>query len=482
MPEEHPEYERLRAELEALRRENEQLRRRLPHAEGPTVRAPAPFMPFFEKAQATVGEYFSSLTFDPSHGTIEINGQRYVLVRASSLSYEFFHSIRSLYGDREEKEATSIGRNFLFDIAHVLGLEDAHAFHRRMNLSDPIAKLSAGPVHFAYSGWAFVDILPESRPSPDENFFLKYHHPFSFEADSWLRAGKKSDSPVCIMNAGYSSGWCEASFGLPLTAVEISCKARGDENCTFIMAPPHRIHEYLEGEGAHTGDDSYDVPSFFVRKKAEEQLKASLREKEVLLKEVHHRVKNNLQVISSLLNLQSSFIEDPAARGKFHDSIDRIRSMALLHEMLYRSRDLSGIQLKEYLDNLVESLLHSYALVKDKVRTGICVNVRHDRLHLDKAVPFGLIINELVSNALKYAFSDRPEGRIDIVLDEFQENGEDRYRLLVQDNGAGLPPSVSTDDPQTLGLELVTALAKQLDGSFTVSREKGTAYTFVFRM
>lgn len=476
-------YEALKAELETLRRENAELKKRLPTEGGQTVRVPEGVRGLFDEAQKIVGDYFSNLKFDPTHGTIEINEQRYVLVRASSLSYEFFHSIRRLYADRDEKEATSIGRNFLFDIAHVIGLEDAHAFHKKMNLTDPIAKLSAGPVHFAYSGWAFVDILPESRPVPGSDFYLKYNHPFSFEADSWLRAGKRSETPVCIMNSGYSSGWCEASFGIPLTAVEISCKACGDKTCTFIMAPPDRIHDYLDSLRVDHLDGNYEVPSFFVRKKAEEQLKASLREKEVLLKEVHHRVKNNLQVISSLLNMQSSFIKDAAARGKFHDSIDRIKSMALLHELLYRSKDLSGIRLNEYLETLVDSLLSSYALIKDKVKTEIQINVTGDRLSLDKAVPFGLLINELVSNSLKYAFvNSGDKGCIRILLDEEKKGDTFFWRLCVEDDGQGLPESVSVEHPHTLGLELVTALAQQLDGTFTVSREKGTSYTFLFKM
>jgi hypothetical protein len=183
---------------------------------------PKEMQPLFDKAQKIVGDYFSDLYHDPEKGTIEIQDQRYVLVRASALSYDFLNTIQKLYADRGEEEATSIGRNFLFDIAHVIGLEDAKNFNKKMKLKDPISKLSAGPVHFAYSGWAFVDILPESKPSPDENFYLKYNHPYSFEADSWIKSKEKTDFPVCSMNAGYSSGWCEQSYGIELTSVEIS--------------------------------------------------------------------------------------------------------------------------------------------------------------------------------------------------------------------------------------------------------------------
>ncbi|MCC6837577.1 MAG: XylR N-terminal domain-containing protein, partial [Bacteroidia bacterium] len=206
-----------------------------------TVSVPDNVKPLFDKAQEVVGEYFKNLKMEPNKGTIEINDQRYVLVRASALSTDFLNTIQLLYADRGEKEALSIGKNFLFDIAHVIGINDAVNFHTKMNLTDPISKLSAGPVHFAYSGWAYVDILPESNPSPDDGFYMIYDHPFSFEADSWIRSGKKANTPVCIMNAGYSSGWCEQSFGMPLTAVEVTCKAKGDDMCRFIMSPPHKI-------------------------------------------------------------------------------------------------------------------------------------------------------------------------------------------------------------------------------------------------
>ena len=227
----------LKKRIAELEKENSLLQKKLGHIspKGNTVSVPDKFRPLFDQAEKTVGEYFSNLKMDPTHGTIEINDQRYVLVRASALSYDFLSTIKQLYADRGNKEAMAIGKNFLFDIAHVIGINDAKNFHSKMHLVDPIAKLSAGPIHFAYSGWAFVDILPESKPSPDDDYYLIYNHPFSFEADSWIRSGKKANTAVCIMNAGYSSGWCEQSFGIPLTAVEITCKAKGDENCTFIM-------------------------------------------------------------------------------------------------------------------------------------------------------------------------------------------------------------------------------------------------------
>ncbi len=245
-----------------------------------TVRVPEVFHPPFLRAQDYVQRYFGASSGDPEHGTVEFSGERYILVRAASMSVEFFDLVASLYADRGEAEARNVANGFLFDIAHALGKADAKAFHAKMGVSDPLEKLSAGPIHFAYSGWAFVDIFPESHPSADEDYYLIYDHPFSFEADSWLRRDKRTDFPVCVMGAGYSSGWCEESFGVPLVAVEIECRARGDEHCRFIMAPPARIEEHLERYRAGAADlsarpESLTVPEFFQRKRLEEALKNS---------------------------------------------------------------------------------------------------------------------------------------------------------------------------------------------------------------
>ena len=467
-------------EIAALKEENERLKRATYPPAGDTVRVPEQFKPIFDQAQEIVGNYFKNLRQDPTKGTIEINDERYVLVRASALSYDFLNSIKKLYADRGEKEALSIGRNFLFDIAHLIGIEDAKAFHKKMNLTDPIAKLSAGPVHFAYSGWAFVDILPESSPSPDENYFITYHHPYSFEAASWIKAEEKSQSPVCIMNAGYSSGWCEASFGIPLTAVEISCKACGDDNCTFIMAPPHKIESYLKGTGVPTNEAIYDIPEFFERKVTEEKLSSSLREKEVLLKEIHHRVKNNLQIISSLLNLQTSYIADPESKGKMKDSINRIQSMALIHEMLYGTKDLASVNIRAYLNQLLSSLGISYGTEDKKIECTVELNLRQEVLDIDKAVPFGLIISELVSNSFKHAFIGRDRGHIKVTLESKEaDSGEGQY-LIVEDDGVGAPKNLDLATNKSFGLELVNTLAAQLDADITIETDKGTKFIFDF--
>jgi signal transduction histidine kinase/ActR/RegA family two-component response regulator len=147
-----------------------------------------------------------------------------------------------------------------------------------MGLEAPIEKLAAGPVHFSHTGWALVDIKAESRPSSDDSFYFLYDHPYSFEADAWLEAGRETSIPVCIMNSGYSSGWCEESYGIPLVTYEVLCRARGDEACRFIMGHPERIESHVDrfvqshGVGAKRRRD-VPIPDFFYRKRAEEELR-----------------------------------------------------------------------------------------------------------------------------------------------------------------------------------------------------------------
>lgn len=431
-----------------------------------TVSVPAPFQPIFDEAEKTVAQFFDKIKISPSEAKIEINDERYLLLRASSLSVDFLTKIKELYSDKGEEEALLVGKNLLFDLAHVIGIEDANKFHTAMNLKDPVAKLSAGPVHFAYSGWAYVDILPESNPEPNDNFFLKYHHPFSFEADSWLKEKNRSKVPVCIMNAGYSSGWCEESFGIPLTAVEISCRAKGDENCTFIMAPPHKIDEYLPKSLAKS-KMIYDVPSFFERKKAEEKIKNALTEKDVLIKEIHHRVKNNLQIISSMLNLQNQYIDSEELRVSSADTINRIKTMALVHEKLHNAENVEYVDLRDYLSSIAYLLKQTF--LDSTIELNI-LGVDTKEMHIDLAMPIGLIVNELISNSLKYAFNDESG---EITLELIVNN--DGVEIKVGDNGVGVEADFLTKPADSLGMELVEALADQINATLSLeSSNKGT--------
>ncbi len=271
----------LKTRIAELERENGRLRAGpFEPSSSPVVRVPPSVQPLFDRVAATMRDVFRSIDIDPSRARIAIDDERYVLVRASAFSIDFLDTLVQLYADRGEREALAIARGFLFDIAHTIGIHDARTIHEKLGSRDPMEKLTGGPIHFAYTGWASVDIKASSRPIPDEDFCLVYEHPFSFEAASFLRAGRRTEGPVCIMNSGYSSGWCEASFGLELTAIEVKCRARGDEGCFFVMAPPEHIaarakeHFSVDLDVLRAG--GFDVPTYFERKRAEEEVQSSL--------------------------------------------------------------------------------------------------------------------------------------------------------------------------------------------------------------
>jgi PAS domain S-box-containing protein len=208
---------------------------------------------------------------------------------------------------------------------------------------------------------------------------------------------------------------------------------------------------------------------------AEEKIKTSLREKEALLKEIHHRVKNNLQVVSSLLGLQSRLVNDDETRKMFQESQNRIHSMALLHECLYQSNNLSMIDFPDYIRQLASHLFRSYGVHADRIH--LRTNLDALYLNLDAAVPCGLIINELVSNSLKYAFPDTREGE---VLIELREHSEGLARLLVADNGIGLRSDIDWTTARSLGLRLVRSLADQLGAKIEVKSTLGTEVQLIF--
>jgi PAS domain S-box-containing protein len=210
------------------------------------------------------------------------------------------------------------------------------------------------------------------------------------------------------------------------------------------------------------------------RKAAETQLRASLAEKEVLLKEIHHRVKNNLQVVSSMLNLQMHQVSDPQALELFRESQDRVRSIALLHEKLYQSRDLTRIDVPAYLQDLTTGLLGTYGVSPEQIV--LVIEADPVPLGVDAASSSGLIVNELVSNALKHAFPGGRRGHVRVTL---RVAGGEAV-LVVADDGVGMPAAVDPGKPATLGLKLVSILAEQLAGTVAVERSEGTRFTIRF--
>jgi two-component sensor histidine kinase len=210
-------------------------------------------------------------------------------------------------------------------------------------------------------------------------------------------------------------------------------------------------------------------------REAAKTLEASLAEKEILLKEIHHRVKNNLQVISSLLKLHADEITDPVAKSAFADSQDRVRSIALLHEKLYESSDLGSVSAAEYTESLVRTLMRTHGSIAP---ARVSIEANGVFLPTDLAVPCGLILNELITNALKHAFPANtqlsPEIHIAMSADSKQ------LVLIVNDNGVGLSETFELSQSRTLGMHLVRTLARQLRAAVTVVSQNGTQWLFRF--
>jgi len=259
----------------------------------------------------------------------------------------------------------------------------------------------------------------------------------------------------------------------------------GQARMTFRYQRKDGVYIYLEAVARRVQNPYvYDGQPFMVvvsrdvsdRVAMMQQLEQSVKEKEVLLSEIHHRVKNNLQIISSLLSLQSQFVKDPNSEAVFLDCQSRIKSIALIHETLYQSRNLSRIDFASYASNLVDRLAGSYLGTSNRVT----VEVPSENVYLpiDLAISCGLIVNELVTNALKYAFPDGCSGHIEIAI---SYDGQDQqFCLKVSDDGIGIPANVDLDNPVTLGLQLVTTLAQQLDAMVSMDNKGGTTFRLYF--
>lgn len=212
------------------------------------------------------------------------------------------------------------------------------------------------------------------------------------------------------------------------------------------------------------------------KKISEEKINQSLKEKEILLKEVHHRVKNNMQVISSILNLQSSYVKDVYALNLLKECQNRIKSMAYIHESLYQSKNFESVNFSEYVSTLTKNLVHTYSVSKQKIKLFLSLDKLF--LNLDTSIPCGLIINEIISNSLKYAFPDNRDG---IIFVNLKINNK-KVMLEVGDNGIGIANTIDLKESQTLGLQLVDTLSEQINGTIILDRTKGTKFNIEFNL
>ena len=242
----------------------------------------------------------------------------------------------------------------------------------------------------------------------------------------------------------------------------------------FEMIVEDRVR-YFEARVALSGKDEVII---IVRDTTDRRHAEEAREKEMMLMETHHRVKNNLQVVSSLLYLQSKDIKDEKILQMFRDSQNRVRTMALIHEKLYQSDGLRGVDLADYIKSLANSLIGSYSNSSGTVR--LTVDLQPVVLGIEKATPCGLIVNEIISNSLKHAFPNGNEGEIRIILSS-AGNDQSAINLVIADNGVGIPKDIGSGKTDTLGLTVVKTLTDQINGSLEIDRSAGTRYTISFR-
>lgn len=205
------------------------------------------------------------------------------------------------------------------------------------------------------------------------------------------------------------------------------------------------------------------------------QVNQLLQDKEMLMKEIHHRVKNNLMVISSLLNLQSRYIKDEKSKEIFKESQNRAQSMALIHERLYRSTNMKSIDFADYIRSLTRDLFNTYSTQEDRI--DLKMDVEDVEVDIDNAVPLGLIINEIVTNSLKYAFPDENAGTISISF----HKQKDQYLLEVSDDGIGIPEEFEVEKSDSLGMMLINSLTYQIGGELEMERSPGTTFRIKFK-
>ncbi len=208
----------------------------------------------------------------------------------------------------------------------------------------------------------------------------------------------------------------------------------------------------------------------------EEKINQSLKEKEILLKEVHHRVKNNMQVISSILNLQSSYVNDVYALNLLKECQNRIKSMAFIHESLYQSKNFESVNFSDYISTLAKNLVHTYSVNTQKIKLILTLDKLF--LNLDTSIPCGLIINEIISNSLKYAFPNNRDGIIFVTL----KVNDNKALIQAGDNGIGISPKIDLKQSKTLGLHLVDTLVEQINGTIQLDRIKGTKFNIEFKL
>jgi PAS domain S-box-containing protein len=317
---------------------------------------------------------------------------------------------------------------------------------------------------------------------------------FEMDANGYFRLPAQACYPLlendpfekCFLLSGFLTRVAQGKIPVTInddsihTAVElpfghvIGCPVIIEEKVTAVVVVASKNKQYNESDLRQLVLLIDGVTRIVMKKRAEQELRNSLHEKEVLLKEIHHRVKNNLQIISSLIHLQEKNIKDKRDIEVFRDSKDRIRSMALVHESLYQSDNLAMVNFGVYVKKIVDNLVSTYLSSEDRIQIKVCVGDL--TLAIDTAIPCGLLVNEFLTNALKYAFPVERKGDVNLSLEKM----DSRFVLAVADNGIGLPDNFSIEKQETLGMTLIRNLVNQLQGELLIKNENGVCFQIFF--
>lgn len=315
------------------------------------VNVPPELRALFDKAQASVDAFFKKTHVKPERGSVVIDGERFLMLRSASMAYDLFDCVSGFFKDRGEELAMQMARKFLFDIAYRMGKKDAAFFRETLALQQPMDLLAAGPVHFAYMGWAFVDISANSDFSDPENLYVEYGHRFSYEAFSWRATGHDTELPVCIMSSGYSAGWTSECFGIKLLAAELRCCAKGDDVCSFVMASPDQIEARVQAFIKQLPPDEqanirYQIPSvshFTTMEERYNALKVELEETERKFKALSASTQDAIILMGPRGEIQ--FWNDAATNllGYERDDVIGTNMHELLAPAQYRTGYLKGL-------------------------------------------------------------------------------------------------------------------------------------------
>ncbi len=451
------------------------------------------------KAENYVKRYFAQQKADPATGTIGINSERYILVRAASASVDFFETLCEMYQENGEEKAVQLTRSILYDISRTLGRMDARHFHQIMKLDDPMEKLLCGPIYFAHCGWAYVNILDQSRIEATEDCYIIYEHPFSFEADAWLKSGKNPDWPVCTMNAGYSAGWTEESIGFPVSSIEITCVAKGDPACRFIMGHPAKLKRYLE-DYFHNPQKTQDALRYYAsnffeaQKRSCDELSTKVLDVTKELDDFAYVISHDLKAPVRRIEVLTGFItEDLADKidDEQREQLELLSQQAMnLNQLIEGVLQYSRIgRMREAVTTInLNSLVHDL-LEMIEIPDHIAVIVDNELPTIDFERPrMQQVFEHLIDNAIR--FMDKDQGEVHI---EGGEKGADFWEIRVRDNGPGIEQKqqekifgmfqtlAPKDDSEHIGvgLTLVKKIVEFYGGGVQVESEPGRGTTFI---